>query len=78
MSEIISAIANQIQQSLQEQTLKQQPQPQSAEKRSFDSYLQQTPDTPGSTTVGAEKPAVPTVSGSEMQTKLDQDLAKNQ
>ncbi len=72
MSEIISAIANQIQQSLQEQTLKQQPQPQSAEKRSFDSYLQQTPETPGGTTVSVEKPAAPTVSGSEMQAKLDQ------
>ncbi len=77
MSEIISAIANQIQQSLQEQTLKQQPQPQSAEKRSFDSYLQQTPETPGSATVGVEKsPAAPTVSGSEMQTRLDQMQAE--
>ena len=76
MSEIISAVANQIQQSLQEQTLKQQPQPQSGEKRSFDSYLQQTPDAPGSTTVGVEKPAAPTVSGSEMQSKLEQMQAE--
>jgi len=77
MSEIISAMANQIQQNLQEQTLKQQPQPQSSEKRSFDSYLQQTPDAPGGATVGAEKPpAAPTVSGSEMQAKLEQMQAE--
>jgi len=72
MSEIISAVANQIQQSLQEQTLKQQPE-QSGEKRSFESYLQQkTPDAPGG---GAEKSTVqtaPTVSGAEMQNKLEQ------
>lgn len=76
MSEIISAIANQIQQSLQEQSLKQQPQPQPGEKRSFDSYLQQTPDTTGGANGVTEKPAVQTVSGSEMQTKLDQMQAE--
>lgn len=78
MSEIISAVANQIQQSLQEQTLKQPPQ-QSAEKRSFESYLQQqTPDAPNggaAATGGAEKSTVqtaPPVSGAEMQNKLEQ------
>lgn len=72
MSEIISAVANHIQQSLQEQTLQQQPQPQSGEKRSFDSYLQQTPEAPGGANAGVEKPAAQTVSGSEMQSKLEQ------
>ncbi len=72
MSEIISAVANHIQQSLQEQSLKQQPQPQSGEKRSFDSYMQQTSDAPGGTAAGAEKPAAQPVSGSEMQVKLEQ------
>ncbi len=77
MSEMISAIASQIlEQSSQEQTLKQQPQSQPAEKRSFDSYLQQTPEMPGGATVGVEKPAAPTVSGSEMQTKLNQMQAE--
>jgi len=77
MSEVISAVANQIQQSLQERTLKQQPE-QSAEKRSFESYLQQkTPDAPsgGAATGGADKSTVqsaPTVSGAEMQNKLEQ------
>lgn len=77
MSEMISAIANQIfQQSANGQSLKQQP--QSPEKRSFDSHLQQqqTPDATGGTSGAAEKPAVQSVSGSEMQTRLDQMQAE--
>lgn len=82
MSEAISGIVGQIlQQSSQEQTLKQQPQP--AEKRSFESYLQQkTPDASGDKVGGAEKTTTPstqptqTVSGAEMQNKLDQMQAE--
>ena len=66
-------IAGQIvQQQLQEQSQKTQ-QTQSAEKqRSFDSYMQQTGQTPDGEKAGVQKTEPTNVSGSEMQRKLDE------
>lgn len=78
MSEMISGIAGQLlQQVLENQTLKQQP--QTSGNRTFESYLQQqdakmqTP-TDGKTagTQQIEKTAEPSTSGADMQKKLDQ------
>lgn len=78
MSDMISGVAGQLfQQILENQTLKQQPQP--SNNRTFESYLQQ--DTKTNTqsdnktvtqTQTVEKTQNPTTSGADMQKKLDQ------
>ena len=78
MSDIISGVAGQLfQQILENQTIKQQPPTQN--NRTFESYLQQdtktqtqTDDKSVTRTQTVEKPTEPTVSGTEMQKKLDQ------
>jgi hypothetical protein len=73
---MISGVAGQLfQQILENQNLKQQPQP--ANNRTFESYLQQdaktqTEDKSVTQTQTVEKTQNPTVSGAEMQQKLDQ------
>ncbi|HVE59873.1 MAG TPA: hypothetical protein VNB22_23875 [Pyrinomonadaceae bacterium] len=78
MSDMISGVAGQLfQQILENQTLKQQPQP--TNNRTFESYLQQdtktqtqSDDKTVSQTQTVEKTQNPTVSGADMQKKLDQ------
>lgn len=77
MNDMISGVACQIfQQMLENQTLKQQPQPSS--NRTFESYLQQDTKTQTQSddktaqTQTVEKPQEPTTSGTDMQKKLDQ------
>ncbi len=75
MSDMISGVAGQLfQQILENQTLKQQPQP--SNNRSFESYLQQDTKTQSddktvTQTQTVEKTENPTTSGTEMQKKLD-------
>jgi len=78
MSDMISGVAGQLfQQILENQSLKQQPQP--TNNRSFESYLQQdmkaqtpTDDKTVTQTQTIEKTQNPTTSGADMQKKLDQ------
>ena len=75
MSDMISGVAGQLfQQILENQTTKQQPQTQN--KRTFESYLQQqdikTQSDNQTPTQTIEKTQQPTTSGTEMQKKLDQ------
>ena len=74
MSDMISGVAGQLfQQILENQTTKQQPQTQN--KRTFESYLQQDAKTQSDNqtpTQTVEKTQQPTTSGTEMQKKLDQ------
>jgi len=75
MSDMISGVAGQLfQQILENQTTKQQPQTQN--KRTFESYLQQqdtkTQSDNQTPTQTVEKTQQPTTSGTEMQKKLDQ------
>lgn len=82
MSEITSGIVSQLfQQTLENQTQKQQQQPPQTGKRSFESYLQQAQETQqGGGQTNQTEPVSPTTqtrtSGVEMQSKLDQMQAE--
>ncbi|MEO6589986.1 MAG: hypothetical protein ABIP06_11855 [Pyrinomonadaceae bacterium] len=74
MSDFISGLASQfIQQTLQNPAAKQTQQPVAAEKRSFESYLQQQENkVPNGDTNTIQNPATQTTSGTEMSQKLDE------
>lgn len=71
MSDIISGLVSQaLQQTLQNPVAKQQQQPVSNDKKSFESYLQKQGQTSGETNT-IQNPATQTTSGSEMTKKLE-------
>ena len=83
MSDMISGVAGQMFQKLLENKNLQQPQTQTPNGRSFESYLQQnggtqtpTGDKTVTQTQSVDKTQNPTTSGVEMQTKLDQMQAE--
>ena len=71
MSDIISGLVSQaLQQTLQNPVAKQQQQPVSSEKKSFESYLQKQGQTGGETNT-IQNPQTQTTSGTEMTKKLE-------